>query len=90
MPENSLPLWRVMSLAAPSGVIFGTPGAVQLRCAAQLGAIADYLTPLESEPKVRQSARHLDRDLEEWHYWLERQRLRTLLLSEAKQAAQGS
>jgi hypothetical protein len=42
MADNK-PLWRVMAKAPPPGAIFGTPGVVERRIAAELRAIAEEI-----------------------------------------------
>ena len=41
--SKSRPLWQVMAKAAPPGAIFGTPGVVERRIAAEIRAIAKWL-----------------------------------------------
>jgi hypothetical protein len=76
-----MPLWRVMAKSAPAGAIFGTPGVVERRVAAEIEALRDMMLPEEFIPRSAQGARVAVAK--------ERQRLRAWLTGQAHIAREG-
>lgn len=83
--ETPEPLWRVMTAAyakaTDSNIVDHRTAA--MGTAAEIRALADRHLPEEPRPKVRQSPQFYEHDYEAYLFWVERQRLRSQLLSEA-------